>query len=256
MIRETPSGFILSYGALELPFCIESSARTTVAISVHPDRSLRVVAPRGADVPTVLQRVEGKARWIAGQWRSFSPVFTDITSDRYGYFAGETHWYLGRAYRLKLLPLLPDDIYTVGVEREDRFLWVRARVPRDESEAARSSRVERMIKDWYRERAYEVYELWLEKCLSRSRSLELKAPPIWEVRQMEKRWGSCTKGGKLMLGLDLVKTPVDCIEYVIFHELCHLKVAHHGPEFYRLLSRFVPDWKTRKANLEEWGKKI
>ena len=260
MIRETPSGFVLSYGALELPFSIESSARKSVAISVHPDRSLRVVAPRGADVPTVLKRVEGKARWIARQWRFFSPATAELASDRHGYFAGETHWYLGRAYRLKMLPLEREesgaDAMRAGVTLEGRFLWVRAKAPDEEAEEARAARVQRLLTAWYRERAHEVYALWLEKCLAQSRSLELGAAPTWEVRRMEKRWGSCTPDGKLMLGLDLVKTPVDCIEYVLFHELCHLKVPHHGPEFYRLLSRFLPDWKARKAKLEEWGEKI
>ncbi len=73
---------------------------------------------------------------------------------------------------------------------------------------------------------------------------------------MHKRWGSCTPDGKVMLNLDLVKAPVDCIEYVIVHELCHKEVPHHGPEFYRLLSRFLPDWEERKERLEEFGRKI
>ncbi len=256
MIRETSSGFILSYGALELPFNIENSKRKSVAISVHPDRSLSVVAPHGADVATVLKRVDAKARWIATQWRGFSPATAQPANDRHGYFAGETHWYLGRAYRLKLIQLHDGESERAGVTLEDQFLWVRAQSPYDESEASRTERVQKSLTEWYRERAHEVFALWLEKCLAGARSLELSAPPTWEVRRMEKRWGSCTAGGKLMLGLDLVKTPVDCIEYVLFHELCHLQIPHHGPEFYRLLSRFLPDWKARKAKLEEWGEKI
>lgn len=264
MIRETPSGFLLSYGALELPFSIENSKRKSVAISVHPDRSLRVVAPHDADVATVLKRVDGKASWIARQWRAFSPATAQPTRDRHGYFAGETHWYLGRAYRLKLLPLdgaieantpIESD-GRAGVTLEGRFLWVRAKTREAESEEARAARVERLLTAWYRDRAHEVFDVWLEKCLARTRSLELGATPTWEVRRMEKRWGSCTADGKLMLGLDLIKMPVDCIEYVIFHELCHLQVPHHGPEFYRLLGRFLPDWKERKSKLEEWGEKI
>lgn len=136
-----------------------------------------------------------------------------------------------------------------SVVLEDRFLWIATPDPSD------AARIERLLECWYRAQAREVFALWMGKCLANARSLGLDAPPF-EVRKMQKRWGSCTPGGKLLLNLDLVKAPVDGIEYVLFHQLCHLKIPHHGPEFYRLLSRFLPDWKERKAKLEEWGERI
>lgn len=248
MIERTKSGFVLRYGALELPFAIEERRRSTVSIAVHPDRRLEVVAPEGADVEKVLSRVEGKARWIARQWRFFAPALAREGEARYGFFAGETHWFLGRAYRLKIA--LPQKDECEGVTQEGRFFWVVTLAPDD------AARVEKLLTGWYRGEAHRVFAQWMDNCLASSRSLELAAPPEWEVRQMHKRWGSCTSGGKILLALDLVKMPVDCIEYVLFHELCHLKHSHHGPEFYRLLERFLPDWKARKAKLEEWGEKI
>ena len=70
------------------------------------------------------------------------------------------------------------------------------------------------------------------------------------VRRMEKRWGSLSPSGRLLLNRRLIEAPPDAIDYVIAHELCHIAEPHHGAAFYRLLGRVMPDWEERKARLE------
>jgi hypothetical protein len=67
---------------------------------------------------------------------------------------------------------------------------------------------------------------------------------------MKKRWGSLSHNGLLTLNTDLIRAPKACIDYVITHELCHLKHHNHGPNFYRLLEKMMPDWERRKTQLE------
>jgi len=74
--------------------------------------------------------------------------------------------------------------------------------------------------------------------------------PVARFQKMEKRWGSCSRKGTIVLNTELAKASVPCIDYVLFHELCHLKFPHHGKEFYGLLARFVPDWRNWKERLE------
>ena len=66
---------------------------------------------------------------------------------------------------------------------------------------------------------------------------------------MKTRWGSCTASGRLLLNSQLIVLPTSSIDYVIAHELCHLREAKHGPRFERLLARVMPDWRVRHERL-------
>lgn len=69
-------------------------------------------------------------------------------------------------------------------------------------------------------------------------------------RNMKSRWGSCQPAtGRICINVRLALYPPECLEYVVVHELCHLLVSGHGPEFHALMDRVMPDWKQRRAKL-------
>lgn len=74
--------------------------------------------------------------------------------------------------------------------------------------------------------------------------------PILRLLRMPKRWGSCTSSGDISLNPELIKTPGACVEYVILHELCHLRNPNHSASFFRMLDTVLPHWKERKHRLE------
>ncbi len=90
----------------------------------------------------------------------------------------------------------------------------------------------------------------LEACLLRFSKPEAFRPKAVVVRLMRQRWGSMSPSERLILNIRLVEAPVDCIDYVITHELCHVAQPNHGASFFKLLEQVMPDWERRKGRLE------
>jgi predicted metal-dependent hydrolase len=74
--------------------------------------------------------------------------------------------------------------------------------------------------------------------------------PKLSMKRMQKRWGSLSDKGTVTLNIDLIRAPKECIDYVVTHELCHLKYHDHSPEFYKLLDAVLPGWEKIKHKLE------
>lgn len=75
--------------------------------------------------------------------------------------------------------------------------------------------------------------------------------PAFHLKEMQTRWGSCGTVGTVTINPFLVKAPLECIDYALTHELCHLREHNHSPEFYRLLTRAMPDWERIKTRLDD-----
>ena len=104
---------------------------------------------------------------------------------------------------------------------------------------------------WFRERAHLKFDERLEVCVARFPDSEAYRPVSMIVRRMTKRWRSMTPSRRLILNLALIHAPADAIDYVITHELCHIKHNNHGSAFIDLLERVMPDWENRKMKLEK-----
>lgn len=226
----------VAYGDRRIAFTLRHADRSTLAISVLPDGTVDVVAPLGTVFEDVQTRVARRARWIVGQQRYFEQ-FRPRTPQRQ-FVSGETHLYLGRQYRLKVVSGERESVKLVG----GRFLVV-VREPSDREH------VREVLEGWYRQKARERFAEHLQWCWERFGRGDAVQPDL-RIRTMRSRWGSLSPSGALSLSLDLVKAPRDCIDYVILHELCHLEHPNHGSAFRARLEQVLPDWEKRKHRLE------
>lgn len=227
----------MDVGSRVIDYLLLRRQRRTLEIAVEPDASVVVVAPPDAGIEAIEARLRKRAGWIMRQQRYFMQ-FLPRTPERH-FVAGETHLYLGRQYRLKLVPDTGE-----GVKLIRGFIMVPARRPH------RAELVRESVEDWYWERARIKLAERVEINLGRFPDPEAFRPRGLTIRLLRKRWGSMSPAGRLLLNRRLIQAPVDAIDYVITHELCHVAAPHHGAAFQALLDRVLPDWKHRKARLE------
>ena len=224
------------YGSNRIVFRLRRSERRTLAITVRPDLAVLVTAPRNATLHRVMAKVRKRARWIRRQQDFFDDYLPQSPPRQY--VSGETHRYLGRQYRLKVV-----EGATRGVKMAGRFIVVHT--PRH----ADTARVRKLVEGWFLAHARERFERSLNECVAQL-GRRLKEKPRLQLRRMPTRWGSWTRRGGIWLNPELVKASASCIDYVVTHELCHAVHGHHGKAFYNLLRRTMPDWEQRKARLE------
>lgn len=224
---------ILNMGEVQFSYRLVYAERKTLGISVNPEGSVQVKAPLNATMEQIEQKLRKRAGWIIRQQRFFRS-FGEASPKR-RYVSGESHLYLGRQYILRV---------TEGKRNEVRY-----RGHCFEVECTSRDRVKSLMNEWYHVRAKLKFSEIAEPILQKFESYQVSPKGLY-IQQMQHRWGSCTRTGKIILNRELIKTPRPCIEYVIVHEMCHLVHPNHTKEFYYLLEKFMPDWEKWKNRLE------
>lgn len=224
------------YGRKTIEYRLFYSKRKTLEISVHPDSTVIVKAPIDSDILLIEQKINKRARWILRQLIYFKQ-FTPKTPERC-YINGETHLYLGKQYRLR-----------VAQGNENSVKLFRGIFKVTCCEEITSEITKRLLQKWYLEKACIQFNDSMDRCWSKFNSFTYTRPSI-SIKRMQKRWGSLSDKGTVTLNTDLVKAPKECIDYVVTHELCHLKYNDHSKEFYTLLDLVAPGWEKIKHKLE------
>lgn len=220
--------------------CFERKARSDginrVLIKVHPDCRVIVSAPQATDDVEVLSAVKKRGRWIYQQLREFRKQSEYVSPRKY--ISGESHYYLGKQYLLKVLEA-PAGAQGVKLYRGKLEVALRKK----NEEKARSA-----LDEWYKLKAKETFAARLDALLEQT--LWVTERPQLRVMTMQTQWGSCSPKGRLTLNVHLVKAPRECIDYVILHELCHIAEHNHSERFYRLMKQVMPRWEKTKKRLD------
>jgi hypothetical protein len=224
------------YGRKTIDFSLLYCNRKTMEIAVHPDSTVIVKAPVQSDITLIEKKIIKRARWILRQLNYFKQ-FNPKTPDRC-YVNGETHLYLGKQYRLKFAEG-PES----SVKLSRGFFHITCR-----SEPTPNA-AKKLLNQWYSEKAQFQFAESMDRCWQKFNGLGIGQPKL-SIKRMQKRWGSLSDKGTVTLNTDLIRAPKECIDYVVTHELCHLKYHDHSPDFYKLLDSVIPGWEKIKHKLE------
>ncbi len=227
----------ISFGRRQFAVDVMWSERKRLSITVYPDLKIVAKTPAGYELEVVQQRLVKRASWIARQL-DFFEQFQSFPMER-KFVSGETHYYLGRQYRLRTRRGDTPRVRLLG-----RFFEMQLPDPNKREKA------KALMLDWYSEHARDLLTRRLAYYLQAFVRMGVTEPQV-RYRRIKKRWGSCSGNGNIMLNTELVKAPIHCIDYVIIHELCHLICPQHDRKFYQLLGRILPDWEKRKQRLEK-----
>jgi predicted metal-dependent hydrolase len=221
----------------DINYSVVFSRRRSIGISVSPDKGVVIRAPFRTSSETIKGIVLSKASWIKKHQRRFLKL--DRSAAPINYSDGSTHLFIGNLFNLKIVKS-----GKIFVKRIDDFIEI------GHSDTADTESIKKIMYRWYKDEATLFFSIKLKEVLSRCESYNFK-PTSLVVRTMKRRWGSCSVNGKITLSTELIKMTEPCIEYVIIHELCHLKHHNHGKEFYALMSEIEPDWKIFRRQLRD-----
>lgn len=239
-----PAGTIsLCAGDKTIAVSLEKDRYKTIRLKVRPDGSVLARAPRGIAHKKIVTWLSGHATWILER----QDYFRRLRAERPvpGYNSGDIQRFLGRDYVLHVEPHVRG-----GVFFDEAGFQVQTRG------AVSEAKVRVLLERWFQGQAVAIFAerlaVWFPGLQARAGSLPGEGLPPLKVRAMHSRFGSCSRQGVITLSRHLAAMPLICIDYVLVHELCHLRHFAHDRAFYRLLQTLLPDWRERKALLKEY----
>ena len=226
----------------DLTFMIKRSARRkTIGLTVERDSSLVAHLPEGVDVDMASGFIRTKLTWIYQKLATQKANASGEVFRRPEFVDGEGFYFLGKHYRLKLVDIasVAPSVPTVRFE-DDRLLF-----RREQSEAG-----ERRISEYYTRAAY----LYLNEVVDRWKRIVGAEPAHHvQVRELGFRWASCSSDGTLNFHWRVMQLPPQVIDYVVVHELAHLKIPDHSPAFWHEVRRVLPNYEAQRDWLRVKG---
>lgn len=215
-----------------IDYDVVRSNRSSIGITIEREGSIVVNVPQDLEADEIEKHVYKKRLWIWGKLAIKKSHLEDKVAKKF--VSGESFYYLGRSYRLQIVdedtPLkLKNGWFLLGKKNQ--------------------SKAKEMFKSWYTEHLKNKINERLEYI---SQNINIKTPDF-RIMELGYRWGSCTKEGNFNFNWKIAMAPISVIDYIIIHEIVHLKEHTHNDKFWRELSCLMPNYMEKKEWLQKNG---
>jgi len=215
---------------------VEQKDIKNIHLSVYPpDGAVRIAAPNRMDLDTIRVFALTKLKWIKKQQNTFENQERETPRD---YVTKESHYFLGKRYLLKVIEhhLSPKVI----VEHSTLELYLRPNTSKEKRQE--------LLEEWYRQELKDIVpnliRKWEHKIGVQSND--------YGIKKMRTKWGTCNiEAKRIWLNLELAKKPLECIEFIIVHELVHLLERNHNEVFVGYMNEFMPKWRLYREELNK-----
>ncbi len=230
---------LFRYGQSLIEYQLIHEDRKNLAITVQPDKSVVVKAPLMSEPKEIECKLKKRGKWILQQINYFDKFYPLQPESEY--VSGETHYYLGRQYRLRIRKSSRESVKLIS-----KFFYVDTKNPADKKS------VQSLMNQWYADHVRMQIDRRAQEFAQQILGSGYAEIPI-TYNFLKKRWGIYNPERSITINIELIKTPIQCVDYVIIHELCHVVHPNHDKAFYELMESILPDWRNRKEKLELFG---
>lgn len=225
----------LNYGTDVIEYSVVKTRRRKTSEVIVDKNTVEVRAPLGKPDNEIEQVVRNKAAWISYKQKEYREMNPHIMKPTFG--KNSTLPYLGEDYHFKIL--------SKQEKNSIRFINGEFLITLFSSKSKKStaSYIERLYEHWLVQTARPIF---MDKVKSNSEKLGIPKPEKISIKKLKNRWGSINKNGRTInLNVNLLKASEDIIDYIVLHELCHLKIKEHSHHFWDLLHKFMPDYQEK-----------
>ncbi len=222
----------LRYGDTIIPYrVIQTKRKKTMQIFIEKD-DVEVRAPQSMKLPEIKKILETKTSWIFNKQLLLKERKPEIKIEK------NSLLYLGKS--------IPFIIKTS--QNTEKITYLKNQfVIQTKSKSIGIKKIQKLYLEWLESK----YSVFIKRKFDLySKKLQVK-PKGYKIKNLESKWGSATVLGSINLNVHLLKTPQKMIDYVILHELAHLRIRGHGHEYWAFLAKFMPDYEKRKMWLEK-----
>ncbi|MGA8105839.1 MAG: SprT family zinc-dependent metalloprotease [Nitrososphaeraceae archaeon] len=220
----------IRYGTITIPYKIIKTRRIKTSEVIVDADTITVRVPFDKDKTEIQKLVLDKASWILRKQKEYRETAPEVRKPSFK--ENTTLPYLGNNYSLMINKNqarnsieIVDGKFIVGVK----------------SAKVSNNTLKKIYENWITEKAQDIFE---DKVRKQSKKLEVRAKGV-DIKNLRNRWGRLTKSGAINLNLNLVKAHEDIIDYIVLHELCHLRIKEHSHHYWELVHRFIPNYQDK-----------